>query len=170
MPLNKSHSSSFRSSDGKVQRRQERKVTVIVCAIVCCFILTQGPSCALMMWNFFFNEFKEIKDPVLYEISRAGNFLTTIGKSSNFFLFCFISSSFRLRLLALLAEQQERSSIFSHCYRFRRRTASMASNSIIPRTRASSSTNLMSGRSRASLCLVNNSKNVGNATMAIIEE
>jgi hypothetical protein len=67
-----------------------------------------------MLWNFFFNKFNKVSDPVLYDISRAGNFLTTIGKSSNFFLFCFISSSFRLRLLKLLDNQMKKSSIMAY--------------------------------------------------------
>jgi hypothetical protein len=82
-----------------------------------------------MLWNFFFNEFNKVTDPVLYNISRAGNFLTTIGKSSNFFLFCFISSSFRLRLLNLLATQKKEIFVLPRFRQLRRLPDSSATNS-----------------------------------------
>uniref|UniRef100_A0A914X1C9 G-protein coupled receptors family 1 profile domain-containing protein n=1 Tax=Plectus sambesii TaxID=2011161 RepID=A0A914X1C9_9BILA len=118
--------SIYKPNDDCVQRRQERRVTVTVCAIVCCFILTQGPSSLLLLWNMFGNGFSKVTNPTLYDMSRAVNFLTAIGKSTNFFLFCFISASFRRRLTQLLVKKRRQSTVLSHFREFssRRRKSS----------------------------------------------
>ena len=103
-------------------------MTVTVCAIVCCFILTQLPTSVLMLWNLFCNDFHMDTNPVLYEIGRSVIFLTAIGKSSNFFLFCFIGASFRLRLLKLLTTQKKTSFISSQIRRLFPRLHSEATN------------------------------------------
>lgn len=109
-PLLASPNGSRRASDGAIQRKQERKVAVTVSAIVCCFTLTQGPSAVMMVWNLA-NNFASIKNPTLYDLNSAANFLVTVGKSSNFFLFCLSSSNFRLRLIQLLKRRAE---VFSY--------------------------------------------------------
>lgn len=122
--------SFYRSNDDTVQRRQERRVTVIVCAIVCCFIITQGPSSLLLLWNMFGNGFDQVTNRTLFDISRVVNFLTAIGKSSNFFLFCFISSSFRTRLVQLIIKKKKHSTILSQIrYLSSRRRTSSATKS-----------------------------------------
>jgi hypothetical protein len=156
----KFNNSTLRRSDRAVQRQQERKVTLTVCAIVCCFILTQLPTCALMLWNFFCNDFHMDTNPVLYEISRSVIFLTTIGKSSNFFLFCFIGTSFRLRLLKLLTTQKNLNYILSQISRLYRRLESRTTNEeTMKNSNRSSPKMTASGKSRASVPLLNSSLN-----------
>uniref|UniRef100_A0A914WJC2 G-protein coupled receptors family 1 profile domain-containing protein n=1 Tax=Plectus sambesii TaxID=2011161 RepID=A0A914WJC2_9BILA len=122
-----------RGSDGAVQRKQERKVAVTVCAIVCCFTLTHGPAAVMMVWNLA-TGFAPIKNPTLYGVGTAANSLVIVGKSSNFFLFCLSSSNFRQRLLQLIKRRAE---VLSHNSTYFPKRASDTSTTLIRSPRRS---------------------------------
>uniref|UniRef100_A0A914WVS0 G-protein coupled receptors family 1 profile domain-containing protein n=1 Tax=Plectus sambesii TaxID=2011161 RepID=A0A914WVS0_9BILA len=101
-PLLKNNTSCCESRD----RCQERKVAVTVSAIVCCFILTQGPSAITLVWNMA-NGSSPTTNAFVYNLRSAANFLVIVGKATNFFLFCFCSAHFRKRVVQLCLRRRK---------------------------------------------------------------
>uniref|UniRef100_A0A914WX32 G-protein coupled receptors family 1 profile domain-containing protein n=1 Tax=Plectus sambesii TaxID=2011161 RepID=A0A914WX32_9BILA len=75
--LQHKHSVSSRkrsSSTVSIDRSQELKVAITVCAIVGCFILTQGPSGVILVWHLASGS-TPTTSPFFYNLRSAANFL-----------------------------------------------------------------------------------------------
>jgi hypothetical protein len=95
---------SFRRiSDATARHRQQRKVTVTVCAIVTCFTLTQGPSAITFLWELATQS--DGTSEQFYTVVSITNSLVIMGKVLNFVLFCSSSAHFRRRLAQLVGKR-----------------------------------------------------------------
>uniref|UniRef100_A0AC35GHK1 G-protein coupled receptors family 1 profile domain-containing protein n=1 Tax=Panagrolaimus sp. PS1159 TaxID=55785 RepID=A0AC35GHK1_9BILA len=80
------------------QLRLEQRVTLTVCAIVSCFIITQAPSAVVNLIGGFVQH----SAPTWHKtMSILTTFMVTIGKSLNFVLFCLSSANFRHKLVTM---------------------------------------------------------------------
>ncbi|CAJ0596784.1 unnamed protein product [Cylicocyclus nassatus] len=76
------------------QSKTEHKVTITVCAIVTCFIITQGPSAFTTVLAQYYPKHKSI-----IAVTAVVTTMVVLGKALNFVLFCLSSANFRARLL-----------------------------------------------------------------------
>lgn len=96
--------SSFRRiSDATSRHKQQRKVTVTVCAIVTCFTLTQGPSAITFLWELATQTDGATEQ--FFTVVSITNALVVTGKVLNFVLFCSSSAHFRRRLAQMIGKR-----------------------------------------------------------------
>lgn len=95
---------SFRRiSDANSRHKQQRKVTVTVCAIISCFTLTQGPSAITFLWELVTQSDGPTEE--FFTVVSITNSLVITGKVLNFVLFCSSSAHFRRRLAQMFGKR-----------------------------------------------------------------
>uniref|UniRef100_A0A914VMH2 G-protein coupled receptors family 1 profile domain-containing protein n=2 Tax=Plectus sambesii TaxID=2011161 RepID=A0A914VMH2_9BILA len=95
---------SFRRiSDATSRNKQQRKVTVTVCAIVTCFTITQGPSAITFLWELATQSEGTTED--FFTVVSITNALVITGKVLNFVLFCSSSVHFRRRVAQMFGKR-----------------------------------------------------------------
>uniref|UniRef100_A0AC34QHV6 G-protein coupled receptors family 1 profile domain-containing protein n=1 Tax=Panagrolaimus sp. JU765 TaxID=591449 RepID=A0AC34QHV6_9BILA len=80
------------------QMRVEQRVTLTVCAIVSCFIITQAPSA---LFYLIAGDIQAKSSNWHGILSVVTSFMVIFGKSLNFVLFCLSSATFRHRLVGM---------------------------------------------------------------------
>uniref|UniRef100_A0AC34QQN0 G-protein coupled receptors family 1 profile domain-containing protein n=1 Tax=Panagrolaimus sp. JU765 TaxID=591449 RepID=A0AC34QQN0_9BILA len=76
----------------------ERRITITVFSIVCCFVITNLPSSFIVFWFYIIKNGDVYRDELDYAMVLAAIIVVVIGKAANFFLLCHSSANFRRQL------------------------------------------------------------------------